>query len=827
MIRRLAVVSLFLFASACASSRYVGYRMSPDSPPLTGEIRLAALAQSVSITFDEHAIPHIDAASDADALAALGYVHARERLFQMELMRRAAYGRLSEMFGNQRSPDGALLADTLAIDRWMRGLGVGRMGDREAAAMDDDSRRLALAYAAGINAYIENGERPIELRLLDVEPEPWTPAHVVAVGRLTGFGLALNMPHELIRFSFAAELGEDVAEETFPRIDEPGPAIIESRIEDRGLRIETSQATVFDRKPWHDAALAIAGAHGSAASVLSLYAPAEASNNWVISGSRSASGKPILANDPHLAHGVPSIFCMAHLKSPNFDAIGVTIPGTPLVILGHNRHLAWAATTTFADTQDIYLERLDPNDPNRYLTPDGSEAFETRVETIRVKDGGKFEEHRVTLRRTRHGAVMDDFFDGMPKSGGVVALRSAMDDGSEDYRAMMLVARATTVAEFRDAMSFWHAPIQNWLVADTSGGIGYYPAGRVPQRVGWDGTRPVPGWTDEFEWGPYIAANEIPQLFDPSSGMIVTANNKVVHPNAYPWPYSYDASPGYRAARIRELLASREKWDADGMREMQADTYSKQGESLRPALLAALESAELTERERFAAGILRSWDLHAREDSAGATIFYQTYGRAWTMTLADDLSPRLFGVLNNIHYIYGFFDRLWREVPNARVFDDKTTPAVETRDDILVAAFKAAINGLAVKYGDDPAAWTWGTVHQITFKHPFGSVGGIGGFFNVGPLPIPGERGTIWAAKSAHTDDFTSPVAAGPVFRHVVDMAHPETSFMIIDVGQSGWPGTRYYANAAGDWQAGSLWRVEMDEAAYEAGAVGRLTLAP
>jgi len=839
--RALAMTLVVLSALAglsCTASRFIGYTISPDAPDPRGSVVLPGLAQPVTVTYDRHHVPHIVAQTEADLWFAVGWVQARDRLFQMDMLRRMASGRVSELFGAQTAPDGMPFADTLGMDRFFRVMGLGQQAAASAARLGPESRALGDAYIAGINAWIRDADPlPIEYRLLGEIPAPWVPVDALTVARLTDFQLSANLAFELLRFLLRAELGPEMQAEIYPSTPPDGPYIVERadrdframpRVAGAGANADPLDRADVDPSAWAPAAAAFLDLLARVQQDARPYVSPAASNSWVVAGSRTADGKPILANDPHLLHGAPSVFYLMHLKAPGIDAIGASLPGTPVLSLGRNRHIGWAPTNTFADVQDVYLERLDPADPTRYVTPSGTEPFRIEHHVIREKTGdGKYREHAFDLRYTRNGPVLNDaLIAGFPADAPPLTLKTNAVWPSDELAAMVRAAKADSVQGFFQALSTWGSPIQNWIAADDAGHIGYFPMGYVPLRVGFDGTVPVPGWTDEFAWRGHIPFDRLPTLFDPPSGMIVTANNQVVPPAEYPYPYSIDTMQGYRAARIREVLASRTDWTADDMRELQTDAYAKQADRLLPSLLAALADAPLDAREREALAALGSWDRVAGTDSIGASVFYATYREAWRLTLQDDMPDLFHRLVKVFSYTYGFFDRLWAEVPNARVFDRKDTPQVEDRDAILRQAFSAAVGNLSKALGGKVAKWTWGRLHTVTFHHPFGE--SANGGFDDGPHPIPGAWDTVWAAGFAlWSKDYDFPVIEGPAMRHVLDFGAPERSRFVPDLGQSGWPKTEGYGNAVQDWLHGRLWSLSQDPTVYQPDALGTLTLVP
>lgn len=846
--RARVVAVVFVLAASVAGCELwdlAKYTWRPVEPERTGEFAIEGVREPISIVFDRFDIPHIDARNDADLFFAIGYLHGRERLFQMTTLRALASGRLCELFGNQKIVEGpetdSVFPDLLTTDKWFRIAGLRRHAERAATQLSGDDLAAANAYVAGVNAAAAREPLPIEFTLLGVSPEPWTLADVWTVARLQAWALQTNMAQELMRLLMAAELGEDIARETYPLHDSPGPHIIERS--DRDYREEsktwaaapaakaTTQPSASIASAYRDAALAAARIETGVRFAWGMALPA-ASNSWTLGPSRTKSGGALAANDPHLQHTAPATFYLVHQHTGDLDAIGATIPGVPFIVLGRNRDVAWTATTTFADMQDLYLEKIDPANAGNYITPTGPAPFEIEQQTIRVKreSGDGFDEIPLAIRHTRHGPVISDAAANLPRDAEhAIALRSTMDDAGAmgDVLAMKSLARARNVAEFRAAYTHIEVPVQNWMAADRHGAISYFPAGRVPIRDGWDGTTPVPGWTDEYEWRGWIPVDRLPQIENPASGRIVTANNKVVPIDDYPWPFSNDPMPAYRAARIVEMIDAAPKHDVADVARMQVDTYVKQGERLRPSLVAALMNDQWNAREAAALAKLRDWNLRADANEIGAAVFFATYRQAWRMTLADDLSPAVFDLVTQALYAYGFFDRLWDEIPNARVFDVKSTPQKETRDDILRAAFRAAVAELGEAFGDDVNAWTWGRMNQLTFEHPMGSAAPLTSLVNVGPRPIPGALDAVFAEAGLFLGKGKIKVNYGPVFRMVHDFGDPDAGGMVLDLGQSGRPGTSTYANGVEPWSRGELWPVSMDSAKYNDGALGTLTMGP
>ncbi|MCZ7586800.1 MAG: penicillin acylase family protein [Deltaproteobacteria bacterium] len=617
--------------AGCDAWTFLSYKYAPDAPGYSGSLTVETLGAPVEVVFDRYAVPHITAQNEEDLFFAVGYVQARERLFQMILLRAVSQGRLAELFGNESQGEDKLFSDLLTVDRWFRVIGLSRHGRQAVARMNEKHRALGERYVAGVNEAMRRETRPIELRLLKHEPEPWTLEDTMTIARLQGWTLLTNMPHELIRFMLALELGDDVAEETFPaRYDHPGRYIINRK--DKDYRpvaaawnedaAEPAPVSASAYPEYRDVALRLLAIETHVRDVAYGMASPAASNSFAVAPSRTKSGKALIANDPHLEHHAPGIFYLMHFTAPGLDAMGATMPGAPLIVTGRNRDVVWTATTTFADMQDVYLEKIDPTDPSRYLTENGPVPFEVEEQIVREKlDDGAFREHPMTLRRTRHGPVLNDAAGMIPDGAPIMAMKTTMENAGGDVDALSRLARARSVEEFRDAFTYWEVPIQNWTAADRDGHIGYFPAGRAPLRRNYDGMKPVPGWTGTYEWDGFIPPDRIPQMFDPPSGMIVTANNHVLPPEDYPWPFCSDPMPPYRADRIAEMILETPKLDAKDMARIQIDTYAKQGERLAPVMIGAIRGEDLTEVESRALGWLHAWDYRTNTTSPARRFF--------------------------------------------------------------------------------------------------------------------------------------------------------------------------------------------------------------
>lgn len=763
-------------------------------PPLDGRIPLAGLHGRVEVRFDRFAVPHVFAGADEDTWRALGYLQARDRLWQMELYRRAASGRLSEILGEP----------TLAIDQRFLTLGLRIAAEREWQRTPPGLRTAFESYAAGVNAFMtaKRSRLPLEYQLLRIRPEPWSPVDSLAISKLFAWRLGENHRGELLRYAIVEELGPRGLE-LFPPAPEWAPVILTSqrghRPEGRGLRAGITYPAGLE---W-------------------LSPDAQAmSNSWVIHGSRTATGRPILANDPHLAIEIPSVWWEAHLTSATFDVAGVTIPGIPFIVIGHNARVGWGLTNAGADVQDFFVERLDPSRKN-YRVGDQWVPLEIRQHVIRVK--GRNAPLIFEVRSTRHGPVRnrDDWHEVY---AGDAALPEQLDETvlalkwqpvleANSSAAFDRLAHAGNWVEFLGAVRQFSAPAQNFVYADVDGNIGYAMSGLLPVRGDSDAAVPVSGEPRDADWHGWVDINQLPALLNPSSGQLVTANNEVVR--GLPFLIARDWAAPFRAQRIAALLGDRRGLDAAAMREIQGDILSVSADRV----LKAVEPPESI-RE------LRTWDR--RVDGRPSSLVYEAFEEAlWRRTFADEMS----GSLYERFYRYAARERLAGlhaviADPHSRWFDDRSTPGVtETRDDIVRRAADEAMAGLRGRYGNR-YGWRWDDAHAIKFSHPLSGGGRIlDWFFSRGPVPVGGHSTTV----NKTTTDLRRPYGTSEAasYRLILDIGAWDASLGVNITGQSGHPLSPHYFDQNSLWRQGSYRPLPYTREAVESATVSTLELVP
>jgi len=764
--RALAVVAAAGVLLAAALFAVLARSVAPRS----GLEPLPGLRDTVTVVFDRLAIPSISAADDLDAFAALGFLHARERLWQMELSRRAAEGRLAEVLGPA----------AVSSDRFLRTLDVPRVAERSLALLPDGSRAVLDAYVRGVNAWILGRTRPLppEFQLLRFEPEPWTARQSLEVARMMAWDLT-NADFELDLARAAARVGAARARELVPDYPDDGPVILP---EGAG-RWDTAAARGARGRAGHESPSALLAASEVpvvpplAAALLDGAGMSRASNSWVVGPARSASGRPILANDPHLSLRAPSLWYLAAVSGPGYRVAGATIPGLPAVIIGRNSRIAWGLTNVGVDDVDFVIERLNA-DSTAVLTSAGWVPTEVARESIAVRGSAPVP---FTLVRTPHGPLVDRDLPGREPLTGV-AMRWNAHEPSDELTAILGVARAGDWTAFSAALRGFLAPEQNWVYADVDGNIGYRMNGRVPVRRSGDGALPTPGWTDEGRWERFLGPEELPWALNPPEGFVATANNRVVGPG-YPHLLTRRWELPWRAARIRELIAGAGPLTADRAAAMQLDTVDLFARWAREPAARAAEGAGRPDLART----LREWDGTAGSDRVEPTLFYVWYRILQRLALEDETG----GAAPNAAM------QRWLRDGDSPWCDDVRTPA---REDCAALAVLAMREAIPVAEGRP-----WGRVHRTVSAHALGGVPVLARLLrlNVGPSARAGSPHTVNVAGFGSSPPFTNTFAAS--FRQVVDLADIDGGRMILSTGQAGNPMSRHYRDQARLWWSGEL----------------------
>ncbi len=757
-------------------------------PVYSGAERLPGLSAEVRVWRDGYGVPHIFAASMDDAARALGYLHASERLFQMELNRRVGQGRLAEVFG----------PDRLGVDRFVRTLGFYREAESSFSALAPWAQKRLQAYADGVNAFLDTHKNalPPEFLIVGDTPEPWKPADSLVWGKLMALQLSANYQIEALRAHLIAKLGPEQAEWMFPGV-KPGdpittlPALGASHASGDSIEDEIGALTGIGRG---------------------------ASNEWVVSGSRTVTGKPILANDPHLGIEAPILWYLARIVTPGLSIKGATAPGTPFVLLGQNDRIAWGFTTANTDTQDLFVETIDPTDPSKYLTPDGPKPFETREETIRVKDAPDV---KLTIRATRHGPVLSDVskdLGGLAGPGKAIALAfTGLGDHDTTEEAIMRLDVARDWSDFLDAMRVAQTPTQNVVYADVSGDIGFFSPGLVPLRRSGDGLAPVDGASGAFDWIGVVPFEELPQLHNPEIGFAFNANNANV-PDGHQPTFGEDWEENFRARRIQQFFDTIDKHSLATSAAMQADHLSLAAKDLQPFIAMI---APTDERARQAQAMLASWNAVMDKDRPEPLIF-----TAFLSALHRILIEEKTGLKMEAEgpFAAKTLVSLMRDHPSWCDAPDKPDP------DCRKALARALDEGLALvvkRDGADMSRWRWGAEHVALLRHKV--YGHVPLLDRISDLSVPSsgsfytlDRGGGWETAD---EPFARTQGAG--FRGLYDLADPEKSRFMIATGESGHILSSHYRDFLPLWSAGkSITLTGSEEDLRRAGAQ-ELVLSP
>ncbi|RYJ07603.1 MAG: penicillin acylase family protein [Actinomycetales bacterium] len=834
MRRFLQIVVGVVTAAAVALAVVSFITVRRSFPDTSGTVRLDGVDGTVRIVRDAKGIPQVYADDPDDLFFAQGYVQAQDRFYEMDFRRHVTSGRLAELVG-----DGAL-----ETDEFVRTLGWRRVAEQEYRELDDGTKTLLRSYARGVNAYIEGksgSQLSLEYTVLsltgpDYRPEPWTPADSVAWIKAMAWDLRSNMSDEIERTLLASsDLTREQVEQLYPEYPRQNATIVgdAGTVEDGAFEAEPADDASAESAPdlGRSAVASLTRASRAARRLPALLGTGDGigSNSWVVDGSRSSTGKPILANDPHLAPSMPGIWyqvglhCNQVTAACPYDVAGFSFAGMPGVVVGHNRSIAWGVTTMYADVADLYLEKVAGD---TYEYRGRRLPVVTRQETFKVA-GGKSK--TITVRSTRHGPILsdlDDDIEDVGRAGGgdhEVALRWTALTPRPTIKAVFALGRAQDWDEFREAAKLFTVPSQNLVYADRKGHIGYQSPGAIPIRSRGDGRWPVPGWDGRHEWTGYVPFDELPSVLDPSDGFIVTANNKVIG-DQYPYVLGADTAPGYRSQRIRDLLTGHEgKLSVADMTRLQLD----ESNPLAPQLVPLLQAISLDDTfDRQGQDVLRGWDFQQDADSAAAAYFNVVWRHLLKGTFADQLpeghrpngGERWFQVVSTI-----------LKDPGSPWWDDVRTPGVvERRDDVLAQAMREARNELTAKQARDPDDWSWGRLHRLELVNPTLGESGIGlveSIFNRGPYEVGGGSGLVnatgWDAREGYE------VTAVPSMRMVVDLDDLDRSRWIQLTGNSGHAYHANYLDQAPLWAEGKTLPWAFGERAVERSAENTLTLEP
>jgi len=758
-------------------------------PVNNGTVTVTGVGAPVDIYRDGYGIPHLDAENTADLMYAAGYVHAQDRLWQMDLLRRAGEGRLSELFGER----------TLSLDMMFRMLNLPSVADSMEEYLHRESRDALQSYADGVNAFIDShhGSYPAEFDMLDYSPRKWEIRHSLIITRLIAWELALAWWTDLTYGAISERVSIAKLNELFPDWPDSVRVTVPTGQRARTNGNRRTFSALFD------AASEYRGAFG-------LGIPGGGSNAWAVNASRSEGGYPVLANDPHLGMPQPSRWYLMHLSAPGLNVSGVTVPGIPVVVIGHNDAVAWGFTNAMLDDADFYVEKPDSANPGNVMFRGKSIPMKVRTEVIYL---GADDSVEVRFRSTRHGPVVNDVHPVLrhDTSGGSppVAMKWTGFNVSDEVYGFLRINAATDPAGFADGLSYLTVPGQAVVYGDTAGNIAYWTTGSVPRRGKQHAMLPLPGWTGDAEWKGYVDFKSLPRLINPPDGVIACANQKLSD-DGYRWYLSTLWEPPSRILRIRELLQGAAQFTADDFKRMQQDVMSPYAREMTVLLLSICGTGpQAQSTESAALDYLRNWDFRFTTGDIATTIFNEFYVKLLENTYLDEMGDSL---LNSFTQFGAIPNRVTSDLmatDSAAWFDDVRTAAWESRDDIVRKSLTDALTALRRRMGSVMKEWGWGNVHTVTFRHPFGARVPLDRIFNIGPFPVAGGGTTMNKTEYATSDPYG--VTVGPSMRQVVDLARPLEGFFVLTGGQSGQPLHEHYDDQTPLWLNGGYVRVSAD----------------
>lgn len=775
-------------------------------PSYDGRVQAPVKAKT-SVYRDEYAVPYVLADNEADAMIGVGYAMAQDRLFQMCMIRRAAQGRLSEVLG----------PDMVDVDKLFLALTAVRGLDEFHAGMSPELKGLLEAFSKGVNLFIANGPLPLEFKVLGFEPRPWRGVDCLAVSAIMAWDLNLAWRNDLVAAAIAEKLGPEAVGGFF----EPYPA--DAATIDQGL-ITASETGPRAKAGEYMAngGLAFLAAGLKANSFLGL-GNATGSNSWVLSPVKTTTGAALLCNDMHLGFSQPAIWWECGIITDSLKVKGLMVPGVPMPLAGHNPDLAWGLTNVMIDDADFFIEQIKPDDPDMYRVGEGWAKAKKVVRTIPVKGGEPVEQ---VFRITRNGVIINDLDTPAAIPGGqVLAMRWSGQDNLGGADAFYGLAKATDWASFNRAVSAFGCPGQNFVMADSKGNIGWRAGVRIPdRRGGYDPVLPVEGWSGANGWNGYLPFDQQPSIYNPPSGYIATANNKSAGPDYPHYISRYWAGPE-RITRIRQMIDAGERFSPKDMKAIHMDVRSLLADQVVPYIQAAFKGHSVSQREAKALRMLADWDHNLTRESAAAAIFELTYVNLMLETVKDELGELTEPYLRSSYMATRSMDRWLAD--DHPLFDDTTTGAKETRDDIIRRALALALDRLTVdQETDNLDLWRWGKVHTLTFKHPFaGQSSLLDRAINLGPYPIMGGMSTVNPTQYRLWGDLAA--KSGASMRHVIDFSDLDNSRGAITTGQSGHFLSPHYDDQVVLWMNGEPHPLTLDTQTVVTRAAYELVLTP
>ena len=792
------------------------FMLRKSLPDYEGSVTVKGITSKIKVLRDAHAVPMIIAKNDEDAAFALGYVHAQERLFQMDIARRAGEGRLSEILGSK----------TIPYDKMFKTIGIYKNVEENYSRLNPLSKRILEAYAKGVNEYIKEakGHYPVEFDVLGYDPYPWKPEHSLLIAKLMGWELNISWWVDITFAEIVQKLGVEKAKELLPEFPENSPTIIPKGLSS-ALPISTDFVQV-DRD--FRKFMGFVGTHIG-------------SNNWVVNGKKSASGKPIIANDPHLAFTAPGKWYFAIIRSNDWNAEGFTIPGLPAIVIGKNQNISWVMTNVMADDADFYIDQFDSTGSN-YLLNGQWRSLSVQRDSFAVKDSSNYV---FDIRKDHRGPFISDihpyniFYPKAAPKTANISMRWTGLEFSDELFAALSVNKAKNWNEFKEGLRYFTVPGQNYVYADDKGNIGYVCAAKLPMRSSTSPTLVYDGTTDRYDWKGFVPYEEMPKLFNPPQNYIASANNKTV--DNFPYHISNIWEPSSRIDRITELLTSKKLYSTKDFEKYQMDFVSPYARTVIPYILSAFKSAKVNDKNlKLALTLFENWNFKLEAESQVPTIYTRFLQFFLKNTLEDELGNDL---LKEYTFVANVPYRMILKIlkNNSPLFDNIKTPEVETREDIIRKSLVDALNDLEKELGDDAANWQWGDIHKVTFKHMFSGFSGLlDKIINIGPFSIGGDGTTIFNTEYSFHRLFEKDGNSinvlrskpyenilGPSMRYIFDFADPDHLEFILPTGQSGHFMSSHYDDMTQMWLKGNYIKLPITEERFQAEAKHEMNLIP
>lgn len=737
---------------------YVNAYINRSLAQIEGELHIEGLQSPVEVVRDENGVPHISAQNEHDLFVAQGYIQAQDRMFQMDMARRQASGKLSEVVGEA----------ALEQDKYFRTLGLRRAAEESFETYSEDAKQVMEWFADGVNAYMQHAEetnstRP-EFVMMGGAPESWTPIDSLTIGKYMAFDLGGHWERQAFNYHLLQSFPEEKALELFPSYPQGAPTVLTKN----ELDIEKSLSGAIIPHAFNG------------------------SNNWVVAGEKTRSGKPLLADDPHLGLATPSIWYQMHLTSPKYNVSGVIFAGIPGIILGHNDQIAWGVTNTGPDVQQLYLERRNPSNSKEFLYEGEWNEAKVIQEPIQVKNSDTVPYEVV---ETRHGPIISDFANEVGE-GTAISLRWTALEATTELEAILDINRASNWNEFERGLEKFLVPAQNFVFASKDGTIAYKANGRIPiYETGEQALLPLEGWKRENEWKGYIPFDDLPKSINPQEGFIATANNKVVN-ESYPYHISNNWAQPYRYMRIKEVLHDSEDLTGQDMQKLQMDQMNLRAREFVPIFLEHLSQSDLTENEKHALSILNDWNYEDHVEQTAPLLFHKWMTSISDILYEEDLSEDMLSMFKGQGQTT---DELIRRA------DQGDTPIwIQEKGGLsrlLHDALSQSLTSLSEQFGNEMESWKWGDFHRVTFEHPLSSIGFLKPFFNgEDPLPVGGSPVTVMAASYNRE---TGIVGHGASWRFVLDAKDFTKASHIVGPGQAGHFRSDWYHDQRNHWVTG------------------------